>query len=108
MCVQVSRARGIMGRRKKTKFLSTFSEKPTLSSFSLQPIAFNNLLMIRSQLHSYNTRNSSSYTFSGRTNIRQFAIRIQGPRLFNSLNSEICNAANSSLFKPKLKTFLLN
>ena len=73
------------------------------------PIAFNNLFMIRSQLHSYNTRNSSSfYTFSCRTNIRQFAIRTQGPRLFNSLNSEICNAANISLFKSKLKTFLLN
>ena len=64
------------------------------------PIAFNNLFMIRSQLHYYNTRNSSSfYTFSCRTNIRQFAIRTQGPRLFNSLNSEICNAANISLFK---------
>ena len=72
-------------------------------------IAFNNLFMIRSQLHSYNTRNSSSfYTFSCRTNIRQFAIGTQGPRLFNSLNSEICNAANISLFKSKLKTFLLN
>ena len=73
------------------------------------PIAFNNLFMIRSQLYSYNTRNSSSfYTFSCRTNIRQFAIRTQGPRLFNSLSSEICNAANISLFKSKLKTFLLN
>ena len=62
------------------------------------PIAFNNLFVIRSQLHSCNSRNSSSlYTFSCRTNIRQFAIRTQGPRLFNSLNSEICNAANISL-----------
>ena len=67
------------------------------------PIASNNLFMIRSQLHSYNARNFSSfYTFSCRTNIRQFAIRIQGPRLFNSPNSEICKAANISLFKPKL------
>ena len=72
-------------------------------------IAFNNLFMIRSQLHSYNTRNSRSFcTFSCRTNIKQFAIRIQGPLLFNSLNSEIFNAANISLFKSKLKTFPLN
>ena len=36
------------------------------------------------------------------------SIRAQGPRLFNSLNSEICNAANISLFKSKLQTFLLS
>ena len=38
------------------------------------PIAFNNLFLIRSQLHSYITRNSSSfYTFSCQINIKKFA-----------------------------------
>ena len=42
------------------------------------------------------------------TNIRQFAIRFQGPKLFNYFNTEIENADSFSQLKSKLKTFLLN
>ena len=57
----------------------------------------------------YNTRYSNAfYSFSCRTNIRQFAIRFHGPKLFNSFNTEIQNADSFSQFKSKFKTFLLN
>ena len=50
----------------------------------------------------------SFYLFPCRTDIRQFAISFQGPKLFNSFNSEIQNAESISLFKSKLRSFLLN
>ena len=70
---------------------------------------FNGLVLPRSLIHSYNTRNTNSFYISPcRTNIRQFAICFQGPKVFNSLNSDIQNSTNISLFKSKLRLFLLN
>ena len=70
------------------------------------PDLFKEMFSLRSEVHSYNTRNSNSFhTFSCRTNIRKFSIRFQGPLLFNQLNSDIKNAGSISLFKTKLKAF---
>ena len=75
----------------------------------LLPYAFSEMFLLPNQIHHYNTRNSNSfYLFSCRTNIRQFVIRFQGPKLFNSFSTEIQNADSFSQFKTKLKTFLLN
>ena len=75
----------------------------------LLPDAFSGMFLLTNQIHHYNTRNSNSfYLFSCRANIRQFAIRFQGPKLFNSFNTEIQNANSFSQFKRKPKTFLLN
>ena len=75
----------------------------------LLPYAFSEMFLMTNQIHHYNTRNSNSfYLFSCRTNIRQFVIRFQGPKLFNSFSTEIQNADSFSPFKSKLKTFLLN
>ena len=84
------------------KFMFSFKK-------GLLPDAFSEMFLLTNQIHHYNTRNSNSfYLFSCRTNIRQFAIRFQGPKLFNSFNTEIQNADSFSQFKSKLKTFLLN
>ena len=73
------------------------------------PDAFKETFLLSSHIHCYNTRHCNSfYLFPCRTNIRQFAISFQGPKLFNSFNSEIQNAESVSLFKSKLRSFLLN
>ena len=84
------------------KFMFSFKK-------GLLPDAFSEMFLLTNQIHHYNTRNSNSfYLLSCRTNIRQFAICFQGPKLFNSFNTEIQNADSFSQFKSKLKTFLLN
>ena len=75
----------------------------------LLPNVFKEMLLMTNQVHSYNTRNSNTfYLFPARTNIRLFGIRFQGPKFFNSLNNNIQSAATISLFKSRLKTFLLS
>ena len=69
----------------------------------LLPDAFREMFVLTNQIHHYNTRNSNSfYLFSSRTNIRQFAIRFQGPKLFNSFSTEIQNADSFSQFSLNL------
>ena len=70
------------------------------------PDLFKEMVSLRSEVHSYNTRNSNWFhSFSCRTNVSKFSIRSQGPLLFNQLNSDIKNAGSISLFKTKLKAF---
>ena len=74
----------------------------------LLPDVFNDMFLLTNQVHSYNTRNSNAfYRFSCRTNMRQFAIRFQGPKFFNTLNRELQNSDKLFRFKTKLKEFLL-
>ena len=59
----------------------------------LLPYAFSEIFLLTNQIHHHNTRNSNSfYLFSCKRNIRQFEIRFQGPKLFNSFSTEIQNA----------------
>ena len=75
----------------------------------LLPNVFKEMFLMTNQVHSYNTRNSNTfYLFPARTNIRFFGIRFQGPKFFNSLNNNTQSAATISLFKSRLKTFLLS
>ena len=74
----------------------------------LLPDVFNDMFPLTNQVHSYITRNSNAfYRFSCRTNMRQFAIRFQGPKFFNTLNRELQNSDKLFRFKTKLKEFLL-
>ena len=87
---------------KFSKFFFSFKE-------GLLPDAFNEMFLLTNQIHHYNTRNSNTfYLFSCRPKVRQFAVRFQGPKLFNSFNTEIQNADSFSKLKSKLKTLLLN
>ena len=74
------------------------------------PDAFKELFLLTSHIHRYYTRHCNSvYLFPRRMKIRQFAKkRFRGPKLFNSFNSEIQNVESISLFKSKLKSFVLN
>ena len=82
------------------KFMFSFRKGP-LSD------AFNETFLLTNQIHHYIILDTF-YSFSCTTNIRQFAIRFRGPKLFNSFNTEIQNADSFSQFKSKLKTFLVN
>ena len=77
----------------------------------LLPNYFRDMFTLASQIHSYNTRNSSLFCIPHcRTNFRKFSIRFQGPTFFNSLSREIQNGncKSISLFGTRLKKFLLS
>ena len=53
----------------------------------LLPNYFRNMFTVASQLHSHYTRNCNLYYIPPcQTNIRNFSIRFQGPKFFNSLS----------------------
>ena len=75
---------------------------------NLLPNYFKSMFMLTSQVPSYNTRTSKLfYMFPCRTNLRQFSIRFQGPKFFNSLSNNIKDWESISLFSKKLKEFLV-
>ena len=60
----------------------------------LLPNYFRDMFTLASQLHSHYTRNCNYYYIPpGRTNIRNFSIRFQGPTFFNSLSLETVKAS---------------
>ena len=74
----------------------------------LLPVSFNDMFLLNCDIHSYNTRNKNSFRLPYcRTNVRKFSLRFQGPKIFNSLSSEIQNASSTALFTSKLKSFYL-
>ena len=75
----------------------------------LLPNYFRDMFTLASQIHSYNTRNSSLFYIPHcLTNFRKFSIRFQGPKFFISLSREIQNSESISLFGKRLKKFLLS
>ena len=75
----------------------------------LLPNYFRNMFTLASQLHSHYTRNCNLYYIPPcRTNIRNFSIRFQGPKFFNSLSPEIQNSESIRVFGKRLKKFLLS
>ena len=65
----------------------------------LLPKCFDNIFLETNQVHGYNTRSSKSfYIFSCRTNIRQFSIRFQVPKFFNSLSNDIKTSISIFLY----------
>ena len=71
----------------------------------LLPNYFRKMFTLASQLHSHYTRNCNLYYIPPcRTNIRNFSIRFQGPKFFNSLSIEIQNSESIRLFGKRLKT----
>ena len=94
----------------RTPLASTFlgrSKQALMATVGAYFVLFG--VSLRNQIYSYITRNSNSfYNFSCRTNIRKFAIRFQGFKLFNRLESDIKNIESISLFKTKLKAVLLS
>ena len=74
---------------------------------SLLPNRFKNMFVLNSDIHGYSTRNLMAFRVPlCRTNIRQFSIRFQGPKFFNSLPLEMTNLVSVNIFKKTLKAVL--
>ena len=98
----------------KTKILDIFSiYSLQVSSFmylyykNLLPLAFCKIFQTGSQIHHYATRNSESYrTHPCRTNIKKFSMLFQGPKIWNSLPTDIKAATSFYSFKRLMTIFL--
>ena len=56
------------------------------------PACFNNFFLINKNLHNYNTRISNNlHIFPARTTLRKHSIKYRGPKIWNSLETEIKN-----------------
>ena len=73
----------------------------------LLPNSFNDMFLLNCDVHSYiNTRSKNSFRLPYFwTNVRKFSLRFQGPKIINSLSSEIQNASSTALFNSKLESF---
>ena len=71
------------------------------------PIVFNQIFQPGNQIHQYSARYSDFYRpHSCTTNIKKFSILFQGPRIWNSLPSNIKSAPTFNIFKRVIKPFL--
>ena len=74
---------------------------------NLLPQAFTSMFSLNNQLHCYYTRTSKQFHIPKlRTNIKKFSISYQGPKIFNSLPTDIQFSNTLSSFTRKLFTFL--
>ena len=75
---------------------------------NLLPPLFLSLFVTNSQVHNYGTRIASNYrAHSCRTNLKQFTILYQGPKIWNSLPVSITCSSSFCSFKKKMLEFLL-
>ena len=66
------------------------------------PVKFH-FISLQHQIHSYNTRNSYKFRLPFcRTRIKQFSVFYQGPKFYNSLNTNIINSSSPFSFKRSL------
>ena len=71
------------------------------------PISFTQIFHTGNQIHHYSTRYSDFYRpQTCRTNIKKISILFRGPRIWNSLPSNIKNASTFNIFKRVIKPFL--
>ena len=74
----------------------------------LLPSMFLNVFETSHQVHNYGTRIANSYRpHFCRTNVKQFTILYQGPKIWNSLPGSIINSSSYLKFKKNTLGFLL-
>ena len=74
----------------------------------LLPSSFHMIFTTGSQMHINNTRHAADYrTHACRTNIKQFTILFQGPKLWNSLPKNIINQVTPRCFRNRMLEHLL-
>ena len=72
-------------------------------------LKFSHKFLQNSQFHNYNTRNSHALHLPYcRTNVKKFSVFFQGPKFYNSLDSEIINTNSIYSFKKTLKNKIIN
>ena len=72
-------------------------------SRDLSPECFDNLFIFNHQIHNHYNRAATKY----RSNIKQFTILHQGPKIWNCLPPSITKINTLSPFKRKLKEYLI-
>ena len=73
------------------------------------PLALAKLFHRNNQIHNYSTRNASALRIPhARTMFAQKTLICTGPKIRNSLNSNITSSVSISVFKRKMKPYLLN
>ena len=76
---------------------------------SLLPPPFLHLFNRNNNFHNYNTRTASNYRpHICRTDIKQFTILYQGPKVWNSLPTDITSSESRLSFKKKILNLLIN
>ncbi|RMX37815.1 hypothetical protein pdam_00020033 [Pocillopora damicornis] len=87
-----------------------FTLEPSCTCITMKvPHSFLNLFQTGSQIHNYLTRYAELHNPQvQRTNIKQFKILYQGPKLWNSLPYSIIELNNIRSFKQLLKSYLIN
>ena len=76
---------------------------------SLLPPPFLHLFNRNNNFHNYNTRTASNYRpHICRTDIKQFTILYQGPKVWNSLPTDITSSESRLSFKKKIRNLLIN
>ena len=74
----------------------------------LLPSIFLELFRTSSQIHNYNTRSASDlHPHKCRTNIMQFKVLFQGPKIWNALPTSLTFSNSFYSFSQKFKSFLL-
>ena len=74
----------------------------------LLPSIFFYLFQTSSQIHNYNTRFATSLRpHKCRTNIKQFTVPFQDPKIWNALSSTLTSSTSLFSFSKKFKFFLL-
>ena len=73
------------------------------------PSKFHCKFILQNQIHSYNTRNSYKFRLPFcHTRIKQFSVFYQGPKFYNTLNTDIVNSSSPFSFKKAFKAFICN
>ena len=68
------------------------------------PFKFHCKFTLQSQIHSYNTRKSCKFRLPFcPTRTKQFSVFYEGPKFYNTLNTNIFNASSPFSFKRALK-----
>ena len=74
----------------------------------LLPSMFLNLFVTSGQVHNYGTRTVNSYrSHSCHTNLKQFTILYQGPKIWNSLPATLTYSPSLPSFEKKILGFLI-
>jgi hypothetical protein len=75
----------------------------------LLPPIFLDLFTRNNQINNYNTRSAMNYrTHTCRTNLTKCTILYQGPKIWNSMPTNIKNSLSLYSFKTTMREFLLN
>src|SRR6218665_3729582 len=77
--------------------------------YKLFPSNFDNYFCQGISIHKYNTRYSCHYrSYPARTKVMQFSVKCSGPKFWNTFPQELIQAPTLSLFKTKMKHYLLS